>query len=586
MVDVAIVGMGPTGLVLAHLLGKRGLEVVVLEREPQFYGMARAVYTDDECMRVLQDAGVATDVAEDMLIDTPVQWVRKDGTVIGQFIQTTRPQGWPILNFLYQPWFENTLETLLERYPNVTVRRGRQVVSVSQQNAFATVVHAESSGTNYGKSDPVLGAEETLSARYVVAADGGRSTVRGLLDIDMAGTRYPDRWLVVDVKVRRDKQSFRHVPYFNFVCDPDLPTVSCPQPGGYHRFEFLLKDSQTVQQMEDPDTVREHLSHFVDPDDVDVVRALVYQFNALVADRWRERRVLLAGDAAHMTPQFMGQGMSSGIRDAHALAWRLDAVLNRGASDRILDSYGTERAPHAKAMIDVSVQMRDFVSLQHPVAAKLRNGFVMTALRTPKVRDFFHEMRFKPGPVYVAGSFLGQPRTGRRGAQGRLFPQPTVRTYDGRHERFDDLTGSGFALVGIECDPTAYLSPLDRGAWEAVGLRTLVLYALGRRPQGMERANSRIGNGVVEVEDLHALTTPWLQRHAVRPGDVVVLRPDGYVFAVVPAARIGTATAWLRSELGLTAPLKASPPEDGPRDASASVAPRVAAGVLGHGLHE
>jgi 3-(3-hydroxy-phenyl)propionate hydroxylase len=513
--------------------------------------MARAVYTDDECMRVLQDAGVAEDVAKDMLVDTPVQWVRRDGSVIGQFIQTTRPQGWPILNFLYQPWFENTLEKLLDRYPNVTVRRGRQVVSLAQHPDSVTVVHAESSGTNYGKDEPVLGAEESLTARYLVAADGGRSTVRGLLGIEMTGTRYPDRWLVVDIKVKEDKQSFRHIPYFNFVCDPDLPTVSCPQPGGYHRFEFLLKDSQSTQHMEDPATVREHLAHYVDPDEVEVVRALVYQFNALVADSWRDGRVLLAGDAGHMTPQFMGQGMSSGIRDAHGLAWRLDAVMNRGASDRILDSYGSERAPHAKAMIDISVQMRDFVSLQHPVGAKLRNAFVITALRTPKVRDYFHEMRFKPGPAFEAGSFLGQPRGGRSGAQGRLFPQPTVRTIDGRHERLDDLTGAGFALIGIECDPTAYLPQRDLASWDRVGLRTLVLYDLGHRPQGMDRSGSRIGPGVIEVEDLHGIAFPWTKRHGIRKGDVVVLRPDGYVFAVVPASRVCTATAWLSSELGL-----------------------------------
>jgi len=565
MVDVVVVGLGPTGLTLAHLLGRRGLEVVVLEREPQFYGMARAVYTDDECLRVLQAAGVAEDVAKDMLIDTPVQWVRRDGSVIGQFIQTSRPQGWPVLNFLYQPWFENTLEDLLSRYPNVTARRGRQVVSVAQDGDDVRVVHAACSGTNFGQCEPVLGEQEEIATRYVVACDGGRSTVRGLLGIDLTGERYPDRWLVVDIRAaeiegQRDPQTFRHLPYFNFVCDPDLPTVSCPQPGGYHRFEFLLKDTQTTGQMEDPATIREHLARFVDPDQVEVVRALVYQFNALVADRWRDRRVLLAGDAAHMTPQFMGQGMSSGIRDAHNLAWKLDAVLTRGASEAILDSYGAERSPHAKAMIDISVRMRDFVSLEHPVKAGLRDALVIGGLKVPRVREYFHEAKFKPGPVFEPGAFLGQPRQGGSGAQGCLFPQPLVRTFDGRHERFDDVAGDGFCLLGIECDPTAYLPPADRAAWERVDLTTLTLYGLGRRPQGLRTAGARVGAGVVELEDLHGTALPWTRQHGIRPGDVVVLRPDHVVFAVVPASRIAAATAWLSSELGLP-PLRTLQPQ-------------------------
>lgn len=556
--DVAVVGLGPTGLTLAHLLGRRGLDVVVLEREPQFYGMARAVYTDDECMRVFQAARVADDVAKDMVIDSPVQWVHADGSVLGQFIQTSRPMGWPVLNFLYQPWLENTLEDLLDRYPNVTVRRGREVTDLAQDDDGVTLTHEASTRTGYGRAgagtDAVTGEADHLRAAYVVGADGGRSMVRELLGIELTGTRFPDRWLVVDIRVKDDKQSFRHLPYFNFYCDPHLPTVSCPQPGGYHRFEFLLTADQTVEQMEDPLTVRAHLARHVDPDQVEVVRSLVYQFNALLAESWRDGRVLLAGDAAHMTPQFMGQGMSSGIRDAANLEWKLDAVLSHGADPHILDTYQSERAPHAKEMIDVSVLQRDFVSLSDPRKAKLRNLAVTTGLALPYVRDYLHEAKFKPKPAYRPGSYLGTPRRRRRGPEGRLMPQPTVRTYEGRHAKLDDLLGDGFAVLGIECDPTAYLRAPDREALERLGTPTLALFPLGGRQQGQRVATSRIDPAVTEVEDLDGTLLTWLRRAGVRPGDVVVVRPDKYVFAVVPAARIGTAATWLVSELGLRRP--------------------------------
>ena len=128
--DVAIVGLGPTGLTLAHLLGLRGLRVLALEREPEFYGNARAVYTDDECMRVLQAAGVAAELEADMLVDTPVQWVLEDGSVLSQLRRTDKPYGWAVSNFFYQPSLETKMEKLLERYPNVTALRGREVVDL------------------------------------------------------------------------------------------------------------------------------------------------------------------------------------------------------------------------------------------------------------------------------------------------------------------------------------------------------------------------------------------------------------------------------------------------------------------------
>src|SRR5271165_4042209 len=158
-------------------------------------------------------------------------------------------------------------------------------------------------------------------------------------------------------------------PYFNFYCDPKQPTVSCPQPNGHHRFEFQLMGDTTREQMEDPANIRRLLSRHVDPDKVEILRALVYTFNALVAERWRDGRVLLAGDAAHMTPQFMGQGMSSGLRDAYNLAWKLDAVIKGDAAVGLIDSYEMERSPHAQEMVAISVRNKQFVSMPNPISA-------------------------------------------------------------------------------------------------------------------------------------------------------------------------------------------------------------------------
>src|SRR5208283_2457650 len=241
--DVTIVGLGPTGLTLAHLLGRRGLKVLALEREPEFYGNARAVYTDDECMRVFQAAGVAADVEADMLLDTPVQWVLEDGSVLSQLRRTDRPYGWAVSNFFYQPYLETKMERLLARYPNVTVTRGRELVNFVQDEDGVVVEYAASAGSQYAQppaAAPKLSESARVRAQWLVACDGGRSGVRNSLGIKMAGKSFPEPWLVVDIKAKEGEDCFRHMPYFNFHCDPKTPTVSCPQPNGHHRFEFLL----------------------------------------------------------------------------------------------------------------------------------------------------------------------------------------------------------------------------------------------------------------------------------------------------------------------------------------------------------
>src|SRR5271166_2524543 len=537
--DVAIVGLGPTGLTLAHLLGRRGLRVLALEREPQFYGNARAVYTDDECMRVFQAAGVAADVEADMLLDTPVQWVLEDGSVLSQLRRTDRPYGWAVSNFFYQPFLETKMESLLARYPNVTALRGRELVSFLQDETGVTIEHAASSGTQYGQ--PTKTAEtpaETIRVRaqWLVACDGGRSGVRSRLGFKMVGKSFPEPWLVVDIKAKEGEDCFRHIPYFNFHCDPKTPTVSCPQPNGHHRCEFLLMPGQTKEQMEDPATVRSLLARHIDVDKVEVLRRLVYTFNALVAERWREGRVLLAGDAAHMTPRFMGQGMSSGVRDAHNLAWKLDAVLRAGADPKLIDSYESERKPHAKEMIDISVKMKNFVSLANPFQAKLRNIVLKTLLNTPKVGDYLREGRFKPPPTYPQGAYFGLRRWRRNGAEGRPIPQPQVRTYEGRRALLDDFLGEDFALVGNACDPRAGLDAQTLAALTSLGVRCVALYPYGGRPQRAHGVETAAPSGLAEVEDLSGEGVAWFRSVGAKKGSVAIIRPDKFVYALAPAS--------------------------------------------------
>lgn len=553
-VDVVISGLGPTGLTLAHLLGKRGLKVTILEREPAFYGNARAVYTDDECMRIFQDAGLARELAEDMLLDMPFQWVLPDGTVLNQYRHLARPYGWPICNLFYQPFLEEKMAALLARYPSVQLQRGREVSRFTQDGNGVQVFHVASESQQYNKPVNPAGVEalpqngeRAVRGKYFVACDGGRSTVRTQLGIQMTGRSFPNPWLVVDIKENPGEDCLRHLPYFNFYCDPACPTVSCRQPNGHHRFEFMLMPGQSKEYMEDPATIRKYLAQYIDVDKVTILRRLVYTFNALIAQEWRRGRVLLAGDAAHMTPQFIGQGMNAGVRDAYNLAWKLDAVLSGKAADSLLNSYQSERLPHAKSMIDMSVLMKDFVSVSNPLKAMLRNGVVKLIHATPGVRRLLTEAKFKPQPVYPQGSYFGLARRKRGGPEGRLMPQPTVLTRNGKQPLLDELLGDGYALIGYQVDPRSGLSAADRQLLDALGTSYLTLYPHGGRPQGQVARSSPAG--LLELEDLSGNGVAWFERGAGR-GAVALIRPDKFTFGMVRQVQAGVLVAELRSQLG------------------------------------
>ena len=554
IVDVVIAGLGPTGATLAHLLGKRGLSVLVLEREPNFYGNARAVYTDDECMRIFQSAGIAEQLAEDMQVETPAQFTFPDGRVIGQFYRLDRPMGWPILNFLYQPWMETKLSELLAQYPNVQILRGRELVGFEQNEHRVTVTHQATRSFRFVDSSDARTEStadpdpQTIQARYLVGADGGRSLVRESLGIGMDGKNFPEPWLVVDLEMKEGEDALRHIPYFNFVCDPDCPTVCCPQPGRFHRFEFMMMPGQTKEQMEDPAMVRKLISRFVDPDKFEVKRKLVYTFNALVAREWRRGRVLLAGDAAHMTPQFMGQGMSSGVRDAANLAWKLDAVLKGRAGDRLLETYGTERYHHAKAMIDASVKMKDFVSMSHPVLTRVRNLAFKIMYSLPLLSERARQGKAKPAPKFRSGTYLGLPRKGKRGVEGMLMPQPQVRTFEGKRKLLDDVIGDGYTLIGLQNNPLDHLSSDSRRFLAEMDTCFATLYPFAGRPQGLNVSRSRPA-GVIEIEEAGTELIDWIKRAGVGRNPVLLVRPDKYIFALVDASEINSAVAELQRQI-------------------------------------
>jgi flavoprotein hydroxylase len=418
--DVAIVGYGPVGAALAILLGQLGRRVIVLERHLQPYPLPRAVHYDHEAARILQACGVAERCSK---IVEPAEIYEFQNAQRRPLIRFGRigngVSGWPQSSMFSQPELEAVLFDRVAELPNVVVRRGAALVDVVDDGDAATV-HLDG-------ADPVR-------ARYVVGCDGANSTVRERTGLTMTDRAFFYDWLVVDV-VFNEARVFD--PLNVQICDPARPTTVVSGGPGRRRWEFMALPGESIEFLNHEATTWRLLEPWdARPDNAVLEKHAVYRFQARWVEQWRRGRVLLAGDAAHQTPPFAGQGMCAGLRDAINLAWKLDLVLRDLAPDALLDTYGRERGPHAEAVIELAMDMGKLICVADPDEAAARDEAFM-ATYDGSVTDV------PPFPPITDGVVLA----GSPGA-GELFIQGEVDGPDGR-VRFDDAVGAGFRLATL-----------------------------------------------------------------------------------------------------------------------------------------
>ena len=494
--DLAIVGYGPTGMTLAGLLGQRGYDVVVLERYPGLYNLPRAACFDDEIMRTFQKLGLVEEVMPGAVAQHDYDWINADGeTLVEISYDDPAPGGWAQLYMMYQPHIETVLDRFCRSLPSVEVH---QAVAVNAMETDADGVTLRGGGPGSG------GEEIEVRARYAVGADGGAGFVGPALGVESYSYGFEENWLVCDFERKRELD---WVPTFRQVCDPAQPIAIVRIGPEHQRFSFMLEPDEDPARATDPERVWARVKDYITPADADLIRVANYVFRSRLAEQWRHGRVLLAGDAAHEMPPFLAQGMCSGMRDAHNIAWKLDLVLSGRAGEEILDSYQPEREPHVRFITEKAIELGRVQTLRDPEKARERDERFLAMRAENKAPE---KLRY---PALAGGALttgIGAPHAGEFFLQGR------VRA-NGREGLFDDVVGQGLCVVA-RGEALAGLDAGQRRRWQELGGR-LALIGDGEAADGDPELSA--------VEDLDGSYGAWFDAHGC---EAAVVRPDWYLF--------------------------------------------------------
>jgi 3-(3-hydroxy-phenyl)propionate hydroxylase len=487
--SVAIVGAGPTGLILANLLGAANISTVLVETNPSTVAEPRAVSIDDESLRVVQGLGLIDTVQKELVSGYGSEYLGPARRVFLKVKPHAQPYGHPRRNAFRQPVFEAQLRQGLARYPSVKTWFSCAVEGFVEGTSSVTLRMTDS-----------LGAMREVSATYVVGCDGARSGVRERLGFKLEGSSLDERWLIIDLE-----DSPADSPETMVFCDPKRPCIALPGPHSTRRYEFKILPHETDDEMLTEAQVSVFLSSHDAAPRSRIIRKKVYHFHARVADHWGSGRIWLAGDAAHLMPPFAGQGMNSGIRDAANISWKLAEVARGRIGPLLLESYERERRAHVLEMIKLALRMGAIMGPSSALHGFVTRGLFRALGLWPAARSFFAEMKYKPLPQYKSG-FLIKSMLSRRGLVGRMLPQPKLATKNGCPVLLDDMLGHGFVLIGIDFDPVTVQAISLGKIWD-------------------ELVAKKIALSTVDVPELINFR-----------GQFILLRPDRYVMACLPMA--------------------------------------------------
>jgi 2-polyprenyl-6-methoxyphenol hydroxylase-like FAD-dependent oxidoreductase len=495
--DVLIAGAGPVGQILALLLSQRGLRVSVVERWAQPYPLPRAVALSHDTQRVLRQLGLGEELAG-MLEpwgQDGQRFVLQDGsgqTLTESRISVDSESGFADMSGFSQPDLEQLLERQVQADPLIAQHRGFALEALTDEGSEVSATIRPHTGLA-----PIPDGElRTLRAAYAIGCDGANSTVRSFLGLEMTDLGFNRDWLVVDV--------VPHAPptWLPFACQrlgPARPTTLVPAGPGRRRWEFMIMPTDDQGNVDTEENAWRLLEPWgIHRDNAELVRQARYTFRGRWANQWRRGRVVLAGDAAHQMPPFMGQGFNSGIRDAANLAWRLALLVDGKGRDSLLDDYVAERSAQVAQIVQETVLVGQMFCMTDPEECALRDAGLQ-GLETLGIQEASKNWLLRGGTVQDDG--VG----GNLGLQGKVGTRTRTALLD------EIIPPPTFVLLGRDGDPVDRLSAPMYAAWQRLGGRS-----------------AHFGpGGLVDSEGKYAR---WLQQ---LNAEVVLIRPDFQVFGGV-----------------------------------------------------
>lgn len=498
--DVAIVGGGPVGTLLAILLGQQNKNVTLIERWPDAYDRPRAVTYDHEIARILSVLGIDSETDPAIEFHDELYYWKDANRENIQIVdwQSMSASGWRVRYWFNQPELEARLWGLAEGLSSVSVIRGFEGVGLTQDRQGVTLDLKETESDENG-------ACKTIRAQYVVGADGANSFVRNALGIQNVDKGYFFDWLILDMI---PKVKYEMSPAQWQLCDPVRPTTIVPGGPGRRRWEYMVLPHESAEEIARPENAWKLLEPWgLTPDNAELERSAVYRFEARWAETWRGGRCMIAGDAAHLMPPFAGEGMCAGMRDAFALSWRLNAILDGKMGDEVLDSYSSERIEHAKHYINFSQELGNIICISDPEKAAQRDREMKADLvarnNSPVPTDLCH---LGPG-IWCDDT----PAAGELSTQG-------VVACNGKVDRFDQAVGRGWIVIGLDEDPADVMSEEQVETLKFIGGKTVKIGAPGAD---------------CDAEDVNGTYAKWMGEIDAK---YVVQRPDFYVAATANSA--------------------------------------------------
>lgn len=386
--DVIIIGCGPTGAVLALLLAKQGLNITVLEKD-EVYPVPRATHIDEETLRNFQLTGLIDELLKHTQPFGNLNII-EDGKVLlkEEVIQPKAEHGYTGSRFFDQTAFERVMRTALKQMPNVELIIGEEATGISQDENTVSIATKTNSYT----------------AQYAVACDGGRSMVRQALGIQMHYLEPARDWIIVDSLLKDPADENLLPDGFCYLLEKERLTINAHGFGLNRRWEFQLNKGEAQPA---DDVVKSWVAKYINVDKIEITRIAKYAHNSLVAERWRNGRILLAGDAAHMMPPSAGQGLCSGVRDAVNLAWRLNDVLKGKNFPEALDRYEYERKAHVYQILKRTLFLSGQFKGDNALQRWLRNKRLRVIEGMPIVKNYLRKKYNVPIDIIGFGTRLG-----------------------------------------------------------------------------------------------------------------------------------------------------------------------------------